>query len=188
MYKGRRKYGSQIVALKFIAKRGKTEKALVDLRQEIHILNSLTECEYVIRMLDWFETKAEICVVTEYAQGELYEILEDDTTLPESTVRLIAIQLVKALQYLHTKVEGKKGTIIHRDMKPQNILIGANGLIKVADFGFARSMSANTSLLTSIKGGCQRRREVEEGARKAPKSGMGESGGGDRRMANTMLT
>lgn len=135
-----------MVALKFIAKKGKTPSALSDLRQEIHILNSLTECEYVIRMLDWFETKSEICVVTEYAQGELYEILEDDTTLPESTVRLIAIQLVKALQYLHAN------RIIHRDMKPQNILIGSNGMIRLADFGFARSMSANTSLLTSIKG------------------------------------
>jgi serine/threonine protein kinase len=110
VYKGRRKYGSQIVALKFIAKRGKTEKALSDLRKEIHILNSLTECEYVIRMLDWFETKAEICVVTEYAQGELYEILEDDTTLPEATIRLIAIQLVKGLQYLHSH------RVIHRDV------------------------------------------------------------------------
>lgn len=146
VYKGRRKYGSQLVALKFIAKKGKTDKALADLRSEIDILNSLTECEYVIKMLDWFETRSEICVVTEYAQGELFEILEDDGTMPESTVRLIAIQLVQALQYLHAN------RIIHRDMKPQNILIGANGTVKLCDFGFARSMSANTSLLTSIKG------------------------------------
>ena len=37
-------------------------------------------------------------------------------------------------------------------MKPQNILIGANGVVKLCDFGFARAMSSNTVMLTSIKG------------------------------------
>ena len=35
---------------------------------------------------------------------------------------------------------------------PQNILIGANGVVKLADFGFARATSSNTLMLTSIKG------------------------------------
>ena len=39
-----------------------------------------------------------------------------------------------------------------RDMKPQNVLIGSNGRIKLCDFGFARAMSTNTIVLTSIKG------------------------------------
>lgn len=39
-----------------------------------------------------------------------------------------------------------------RDMKPQNVLIGSNGRIKLCDFGFARAMSNNTIVLTSIKG------------------------------------
>lgn len=37
-------------------------------------------------------------------------------------------------------------------MKPQNVLIGSNGRIKLCDFGFARAMSSNTIVLTSIKG------------------------------------
>jgi hypothetical protein len=39
-----------------------------------------------------------------------------------------------------------------RDMKPQNILIGSHGTVKLCDFGFARAMSCNTMVLTSIKG------------------------------------
>lgn len=78
--------------------------------------------------------------------GELFEILEDDQSLPEATVQSIAKQLVRALHYLHTN------RVIHRDMKPQNILIGANGIVKLCDFGFARAMSSNTMVLTSIKG------------------------------------
>ena len=85
-------------------------------------------------------------MITEFAQGELFEILEDDKNLPENEVRKIAQQLVHALYYLHSH------RIIHRDMKPQNILISANGIVKLCDFGFARSMSTNTIVLTSIKG------------------------------------
>lgn len=58
----------------------------------------------------------------------------------------IAKQLVQALYYLHSN------RVIHRDMKPQNILVGAHGRVKLCDFGFARAMSSNTVVLTSIKG------------------------------------
>eukprot|EP00026_Physarum_polycephalum_P000940 Phypoly_transcript_00941.p1 GENE.Phypoly_transcript_00941~~Phypoly_transcript_00941.p1 ORF type:complete len:920 (+),score=130.35 Phypoly_transcript_00941:137-2896(+) len=145
VYKGRRKYTGQIVALKFIPKHGKSEKDIRNLRSEINILRKLNH-ENIILMLDSFETKTEFCVVMEYAQGELFEILEDDRKLPEKEVQKIAKHLVNALHYLHSN------RIIHRDMKPQNILIGANGVIKLCDFGFARAMSCNTMMLTSIKG------------------------------------
>jgi hypothetical protein len=78
--------------------------------------------------------------------GELFEILETDTCLSEDVVQTIARQLVASLYYLHSN------RIIHRDMKPQNILISADGTVKLCDFGFARAMSQNTFVLTSIKG------------------------------------
>lgn len=46
-------------------------------RHEIEILKDLKH-ENIILMLDFFETKTDFCVVTEYAQGELFDILEDD--------------------------------------------------------------------------------------------------------------
>lgn len=125
--------------------RGKSDKDIVNLRQEIEILKSLRH-ESIILLLDSFETEHEFCVVTEFAQGELFEILEDDKSLPESEVRKVAQQLTKALHYLHSN------RIIHRDMKPQNILISSSGTVKLCDFGFARAMSNNTVVLTSIKG------------------------------------
>lgn len=145
VYKGRRKYTGQTVAMKFIMKHGKSEKDIHNLRQEIEILRKLKH-ENIIQMLDSFESPQEFCVVTEFAQGELFEILEDDKCLPEEQVQAIAKQLVKALYYLHSN------RIIHRDMKPQNILIGAGSVVKLCDFGFARAMSTNTVVLRSIKG------------------------------------
>lgn len=143
VYKGRRRATGQITAMKFIVKLGKSEKDIRNLRQEIEILRTLKH-ENIIQMLDTFETKEEFCVVTEFAQGvlcqivalcrciiyeadltrqnivgELFEILEDDKSLPEHIVQNVAKQLVRALHYLH------HNKIIHRDMKPQNILVGA---------------------------------------------------------------
>lgn len=54
------------------------------------------------------------------------------------------MQLVLALHYLHSH------RILHRDMKPQNILLAKDG-VKLCDFGFARAMSSDTLVLTSIK-------------------------------------
>lgn len=145
VYKGRRKHTFKTVALKFIPKHGKSEKDMQNLRQEIEILKKLKH-ENIIEMLDAFENPQEFCVVTEFAQGELFEVLEDDKKLPEDRVQAIAKQLVRALHYLHSN------RIIHRDMKPQNILICPGSVVKLCDFGFARAMSANTVVLRSIKG------------------------------------
>uniref|UniRef100_A0A803MHU9 non-specific serine/threonine protein kinase n=1 Tax=Chenopodium quinoa TaxID=63459 RepID=A0A803MHU9_CHEQI len=119
VYKGRRKYTGQI------------------LKKLKH--------ENIIEMLDSFETAEEFCVVSEFAQGELFQILEDDKCLTEAQVQAIAKQLVKALHYLHSN------RIIHRDMKPQNILICSGSTVKLCDFGFARAMSTKTVVLHSVK-------------------------------------
>ncbi|KAM0008015.1 putative protein kinase ULK-Fused family [Helianthus debilis subsp. tardiflorus] len=174
VYKGRRKFTGQFVAMKFILKHGKSKNDIQNLRQEIEVLMFyfiyiyifclifVFECnssdayflqilrklkhENIIQMLDSFESPQEFCVVTEFAQGELFEILEDDQCLPEDEVQKIAKQLVSALHYLHSN------RIIHRDMKPQNILICAGGVVKLCDFGFARAMSNNTVVLRTHKG------------------------------------
>ncbi|MFS7938377.1 putative protein kinase ULK-Fused family [Helianthus anomalus] len=138
VYKGRRKFTGQFVAMKFILKHGKSKNDIQNLRQEIEILRKLKH-ENIIQMLDSFESSQEFC-------GELFEILEDDQCLPEDEVQKIAKQLVSALHYLHSN------RIIHRDMKPQNILICAGGVVKLCDFGFARAMSNNTVVLRTHKG------------------------------------
>ncbi|NWV10088.1 STK36 kinase, partial [Ptilonorhynchus violaceus] len=145
VYKGRRKHSAQVVALKFIPKVGRSEKELKNLQREIEIVRDLHHPN-IIQMLDSFETDKEVVVVTDYAEGELFQILEDDKSLPEDQVQTIAAQLISALYYLHSH------RILHRDMKPQNILLGKDGVVKLCDFGFARAMSIHTMVLTSIKG------------------------------------
>ncbi len=81
-----------------------------NLRQEIEILKKLYH-ENIIQLLDSFETNTEFCLVTELAQGQLFEILEEDKKMPENEIKKIAQQLVSALFYLHSN------NIIHRDIK-----------------------------------------------------------------------
>ena len=75
VYKARRKNTGFTVAMKFISKHGKSEKDVRNLRQEIGILRKLNH-ENIILMFDAFETDRDFCVVTEYAPGELFDILQ----------------------------------------------------------------------------------------------------------------
>ena len=144
VYKGQRKCTNQIVAIKKIIKKGKKEKDLQNVRQEIDVFHRLYH-ENIIQCLDSFETNSEFCLVTELGTGQLYEIIQEDKKLPETQIKEIALQLCSALFYLHNN------NIIHRDIKPQNILISSSGIIKLCDFGFARAID-NKTMLTSYKG------------------------------------
>uniref|UniRef100_A0A493T2D4 non-specific serine/threonine protein kinase n=1 Tax=Anas platyrhynchos platyrhynchos TaxID=8840 RepID=A0A493T2D4_ANAPP len=134
VYKARRRHSAQVVAMKFIPKLGRSRQELRSLRREMEVMRGLRHPN-IVRMLDSFETEQEVVVVTEYAEGELFQILEDDGSLPEEQVQAIAAQLVSALYYLHSH------RILHRDMKPQNILLGKDGVIKLCDFGWVLAAS-----------------------------------------------
>ncbi|KAK9302725.1 hypothetical protein QLX08_005347 [Tetragonisca angustula] len=145
VYKAKKRSDGEIVAFKVIRKRGRSFKELKSLRQECEIQRHLHHPN-IVQMLDSFETENEIVVVTEYAEKELYEILGKAGRLSEQRAQVIACDLVSALYYLHSN------RVLHRDLKPQNVLLESNGVAKLCDFGFARSMSTGTHVLTSIKG------------------------------------
>lgn len=96
-------------------------------------------------MKEFFETADEVVVVMEYAGDDLAKLLEKERRLPEDRVRFIGKQILSAMLYLH------ENRILHRDLKPQNILLQGEQ-IKLCDFGFAKKMSASTNFLSSVKG------------------------------------
>ena len=66
--------------------------------------------------------------------GELYKILKNEKKFKEDVVVFYAIQLILAIDYLHNK------SIIHRDLKLENIMIDLEGYIKIIDYGLAKKL------------------------------------------------
>ncbi len=78
-------------------------------------------------------------LVMEYVKGRtLKEVIAQKGALPPAVAAQIGIRILSAMQHAHNN------GIIHRDIKPQNILVHADGHIKVGDFGIARVAGSNT--------------------------------------------
>ena len=145
VFRGECRETQQVVALKFIPKHLKGDTELSSLRRECEIQRGLFHPNIVL-MLDSFETEHEIVAVSEYVPQQLCALLQAHGPMAESVVTPIACNLVSALYYLHSH------RIVHRDIKPQNILLTDTGLAKLCDFGFSKKMEINTYVLESIKG------------------------------------
>lgn len=79
------------------------------------------------------------CIVMEYVEGiTLKTYIEKKGQLTYKEALSIAIQVGRGIQAAHAK------NIVHRDIKPQNIIISTDGKVKVTDFGIARAVSENT--------------------------------------------
>ena len=65
-------------------------------------------------------------------------VIENGRTIPEPVLGKIAFSVVSALHYLHTKLK-----VIHRDVKPSNILLNTKGEVKICDFGSWTSLMYN---------------------------------------------
>ena len=79
-------------------------------------------------------------IVMELIQGKtLKQIIDEDGVLPWKWSLNIAIQIASALEVAH------KNNIIHRDIKPHNIIITEDGIAKVTDFGIAKAVSKSVT-------------------------------------------
>ena len=83
------------------------------------------------------ENKSRPYIAMEYLEGQtLSELLKNVHPLPEPDAVRLASRLCEALEYMHGK------GVVHRDLKPQNIMLCNDGSIRIMDFGIARSQGA----------------------------------------------
>ncbi len=103
----------------------------------------------VVNVYDVNETEGIYYIIMEYVDGvTLKKYIKINGRLPVKEATSIAIQVVQGMEAAHN------AGIVHRDIKPQNILISREGKIKVTDFGIARTASANT-LSSDVLGSAQ---------------------------------
>ncbi|HAP77553.1 MAG TPA: serine/threonine protein kinase, partial [Acidimicrobiaceae bacterium] len=93
----------------------------------------------IVGVYDWGKYANTYFMAMEYVQGRtLADILKANGHVNSQQAAEIASEVSAALGFAH------RNGVVHRDIKPANILIGANGQVKVADFGIARAMNAPT--------------------------------------------
>ncbi|KAF3273115.1 TFIIH complex serine/threonine-protein kinase subunit kin28 [Orbilia oligospora] len=98
--------------------------------RELHHIN-------IIALLDVFSSKNQnLCLVLEFLDSDLEMIIRDTSqTLSMGDIKSWMLMSLRGLWWCH------KSFVIHRDIKPNNLLLAANGVLKLADFGLARSFA-----------------------------------------------
>ncbi|KAG7389163.1 hypothetical protein PHYPSEUDO_010965 [Phytophthora pseudosyringae] len=129
--------GEQFAA-KIIDKRQMIEVRF--LKRELEIMYGLRH-DGVVRLLELFESNESLFLVMELCGQELFEFIDRNGPLPESTTRPLIRKLVRTVAYLHAQC------IVHRDIKPENILLPPKSQdvsdIKLSDFGIARKLDGH---------------------------------------------
>lgn len=142
---------NRIVAIKVLHSQFATQRDFVErLRREAQSAANLNHPN-IVSIHDWGSEENNYFIVMEYIEGKtLKEIIEAEAPLAPERAINIAIKVCSALEFAH------KREIIHRDVKPQNIVITPEGEIKVTDFGIARAGAATPMTQTgSIMGTAQ---------------------------------
>lgn len=143
VYRARDAELERMVALKVIRPElARNEQILKRFKQELILARQVTH-RNIIRIFDLGHAEGMRFITMEYIEGEdLSSVLEKRTKLPAAEAVAIMIQVARGLEAAHA--EG----VVHRDLKPQNIMIDAQGKCSVMDFGIARSVDASSMTRT----------------------------------------
>lgn len=121
------------VALKIMARQKIIEDLMVEqLRIEIEVQSLLSTHEHVLKLYGFFWTNSHVYLVLEYASGGmLHHAPKSHGVFREQLAGYYTYQMATALKFAH------ENNVIHRDMKPENVLLDSEGKIKIADFGWS---------------------------------------------------
>uniref|UniRef100_A0A452TU16 cyclin-dependent kinase n=1 Tax=Ursus maritimus TaxID=29073 RepID=A0A452TU16_URSMA len=137
VYKGKSKLTDNLVALKEIRLEHEEGAPCTAIR-EVSLLKDLKHAN-IVTLHDIIHTEKSLTLVFEYLDKDLKQYLDDcGNVINMHNVKLFLFQLLRGLAYCHRQ------KVLHRDLKPQNLLINERGELKLADFGLARAKSIPT--------------------------------------------
>jgi len=138
------------VALKVLLQRFLDDPNFVErFRREAKAAAGLNQAN-LVSIYDWGEVDGTYFIVMEYVEGEtLKDLVRRQGRLGGSEAVRILLQLLAALEFAH------RTGIVHRDVKPQNVMLDRHGNVKVTDFGIARAGDSGMTEAGSILGTAQ---------------------------------
>ncbi|KPP74426.1 cyclin-dependent kinase 17-like, partial [Scleropages formosus] len=137
VYKGRSKLTDNLVALKEIRLEHEEGAPCTAIR-EVSLLKDLKHAN-IVTLHDIIHTDKCLTLVFEYLEKDLKQYMDDcGNIMSMHNVKIFLFQLLRGLAYCHRR------KVLHRDLKPQNLLINDKGELKLADFGLARAKSVPT--------------------------------------------
>uniref|UniRef100_A0A8C5CPX7 Cyclin dependent kinase 17 n=1 Tax=Gadus morhua TaxID=8049 RepID=A0A8C5CPX7_GADMO len=137
VFKGRSKLTDNLVALKEIRLEHEEGAPCTAIR-EVSLLKDLKHAN-IVTLHDIIHTDKSLTLVFEYLDKDLKQYMDDcGNILSMQNVKIFLYQILRGLAYCH------KRKVLHRDLKPQNLLINERGELKLADFGLARAKSVPT--------------------------------------------
>ncbi|KAB0405063.1 hypothetical protein E2I00_016547 [Balaenoptera physalus] len=137
VYKGRSKLTENLVALKEIRLEHEEGAPCTAIR-EVSLLKDLKHAN-IVTLHDIVHTDKSLTLVFEYLDKDLKQYMDDcGNIMSMHNVKLFLYQILRGLAYCHRR------KVLHRDLKPQNLLINEKGELKLADFGLARAKSVPT--------------------------------------------
>ncbi len=132
VYKARHRDLDRLVAIKVLSEDLAADPDFRErFKREATIVAQLTHPN-IVAVYDIERHESTFCIVMEYVEGTSLQKLIEARALGERDMLLIGAQVARALHYAHER------NIIHRDVKPDNVLVTANKLAKITDFGIAR--------------------------------------------------
>uniref|UniRef100_A0A8C1B7C0 cyclin-dependent kinase n=1 Tax=Cyprinus carpio carpio TaxID=630221 RepID=A0A8C1B7C0_CYPCA len=137
VYKGRSKLTDNLVALKEIRLEHEEGAPCTAIR-EVSLLKDLKHAN-IVTLHDIVHTDKSLTLVFEYLDKDLKQYMDDcGNIMSMHNVKIFLFQILRGLAYCHRR------KVLHRDLKPQNLLISERGELKLADFGLARAKSVPT--------------------------------------------